>query len=107
EGDDSSVRMDGARLEFGDVKIVVVVRDLHVGVFLAFVGENLDAVVAGAIVLVVVAEVLVIEHHGSGVRRLGLRRHLEFFRRNWLPAIKGRGQRSQAEEDTKKGKESP
>src|SRR6185437_4112117 len=89
KGHDCAIGVDGAGLHVRDMRVLVVVRNLHVGVFLALLGKNLDAAVAVLVMLVVVVVLLAVEDHRSHPRLAGIGGHFELVRTNWQPVIAG------------------
>ena len=75
----SSIRMDGAGDDVGDLGVAAQVGELDRGQFLALFLEHLDARVDALVVQRIVVDLLEVEIDGRGNRRLGVVRHLQFF----------------------------
>src|SRR6185312_2789985 len=87
KGHDCAICVDGAGLDVRDMRVLVVVRNLYVGVFFALLGEDLDAAVAVLVMLVVVVVLLAVKDLGSRTRLGGIGDHFELVRTNWQPVV--------------------
>jgi hypothetical protein len=85
---DGAVRPDGASFNADNILNVLAVFNLDVGVFTAFLGEDLDAdvIFLSRCAAVVVAVDLAVKDYSRGAGSLRLRGHLEFVGRDGLEA---------------------
>jgi hypothetical protein len=79
EGDDGSIGVDGAALDVGHLEVAVLVRNVDGCLLLAFLGEDLDALVVAVEVERIVGCFFAIEVDGGGAGGLGVGGHLEFI----------------------------
>lgn len=84
------IAVDRPAFDLLDGKAVAfVVGQLHVGIGLAGVGEDLDPHVVTDVVLVFIVDLLVIEEDGRRTGNLRLRGHAQFLGRGRRPVLTG------------------